>query len=119
MPDSSYSPLHMFGTPNVAQNLTFADGDNGWSYNDKNKGTYLFFTHANAQMSYSDPTAKAVPSETNATTAQGSNTAEAKDAGTALSTGVIILIGAAGLVAGIFIGAITTNVRRKKRRAEK
>lgn len=119
LPDSSYSPLHMFGTPNVAQNLTFADGDNGWSYNDKNNGTYLFFTHANAQMSYSDPTAKTASSEINATTAQGSDTAEAKDAGTALSTGVIILIGAAGLVAGIFIGAITTNVRRKKRHAEK
>jgi hypothetical protein len=118
LPDSSYSPLHMFGTPNVAQNLTFADGDNGWSYNDKNKGTYLFFTHADAQVSYSDPTAKTASSESDADTTQGNGAADAKDVGTALSTGVIILIGAAGLVAGIFIGAITTNVRRKKRRVE-
>ncbi|MCR5587059.1 MAG: hypothetical protein K6F77_05960 [Lachnospiraceae bacterium] len=38
-----YSPLHMFGEPNVAQNLTFADGESGWSYNDKKGGIYLFF----------------------------------------------------------------------------
>ena len=46
LPGDGYSPLHMFGTPGAAQNLTFADGENGWSYNDKNGGTYLFFTHA-------------------------------------------------------------------------
>jgi hypothetical protein len=105
LPDSNYSPLHMFGTPNVAQNLTFADGDNGWSYNDKNKGTYLFFIHADAQVNYSDPKTQGSGS--------GSDTAVVKDAGTAVSTGVIILIGAVGLVAGIFIGAITTKVRKR------
>ncbi|MCR5587058.1 MAG: hypothetical protein K6F77_05955 [Lachnospiraceae bacterium] len=38
-----YSPLHMFGEPNAAQNLTFADGEDGWSYNDGMDGIYLFF----------------------------------------------------------------------------
>ena len=38
-----YSPLHFFGKPNAPQNLTFADGDNGWSYNDDEGGTYFFF----------------------------------------------------------------------------
>ena len=42
IPDG-YSPLHFFGKPNAAQNLTFADGDNGWSYNDDEGGTYFFF----------------------------------------------------------------------------
>ncbi len=98
-PVEGYAPLHMFGTPNVPQNLTFADGDNGYSYNDKNHGTYLFFMHSDAQTNYSDPLA------------------EAKDAGTTVSTGVVALIGAVGVVAGVFIGTITTSRRRKKRQA--
>ena len=118
MPDNSYSPLHMFGTPNVAQNLTFADGDNGWSYNDKNNGTYLFFTHADAQISYSDPTAKAAAPAANADKAQGSDISASKDSGTVISTGVIVLIGVAGIVTGIFIGLVTANVRRRRRSAD-
>ncbi len=39
----NYTPLHLFGTPNTPQNLTFADGESGWSYNDGKKGTYVFF----------------------------------------------------------------------------
>ncbi len=102
----------MFGTPNVAQNLTYADGDNGWSYNDKNKGTYLFFTHADTQISYGDPM-----KQTNDTAGEA-NTAVAKDAGTAFGSNVIILTGVAGLLAGFFIGVVTTNTRRKKRQAK-
>lgn len=45
---TGYSPLHMFGTPNSAQNLTFADGESGYSYNDKKGGTYLFFKRDNS-----------------------------------------------------------------------
>ena len=33
----------MFGAPNTPQNLTFADGNKGWSFNDGKKGTYVFF----------------------------------------------------------------------------
>ena len=54
LPGKEYTPLHMFGTSNVAQNLTFADGDNGWSYNDKNHGTYLFFKHADNEKKSED-----------------------------------------------------------------
>lgn len=106
LPDMTYSPLHMFATPNVAQNLTFADGESGWSYNDKNKGTYLFFIHADAGVYYNEPSAGT------AQTVQG----KTSEAGTVVSKGILILIGAAGLVGGIFIGAITSNtIRRKKK----
>ena len=44
---TGYSPLHFFGKPNAAQNLTFADGNNGWSFNDKEGGTYFFFEREN------------------------------------------------------------------------
>ncbi len=44
-----YTALHMFGAPNTPQNLTFADGENGWSYNDGKKGTYLFFRRGEAE----------------------------------------------------------------------
>jgi hypothetical protein len=47
VPGTGYAPLHMFGTPKTAQNLTFADGDSGYCYNDKKGGTYLYFSHAN------------------------------------------------------------------------
>ena len=95
-PEVGYTPLHMFGTPNVVQNLTFADGDSGYSYNDKNHGTYLFFMHADKQINYSDPMVND------------------EDAGTVISTGVIALISVVSLVAGVFIGAVTTNVRRRR-----
>ena len=41
-----YSPLHLFGVLSSAQNLTFEDGESGWSYNDKKGGTYLFFNRS-------------------------------------------------------------------------
>ena len=40
---ANYYPLHMFGTYNASQNLTFADGEKGFSYNDKKNGIYLYF----------------------------------------------------------------------------
>lgn len=98
---TGYSSLHLFGKPNVAQNLTFADGENGWSYNDEHNGTYFFFRHEDTQTSDAD-----------------SAIVSGMDAGTALGTGMIVLIGAAGLVTGIFIGAVITSVRRRKRRLD-
>lgn len=35
--------MHRFGAPNTPQNLTFADGSKGWSFEDKKGGTYLYF----------------------------------------------------------------------------
>ena len=114
-PAEGYAPLHMFGTPNVAQNLTFADGNNGYSYNDKNHGTYLFFTHADTQINYSDPMAQ-VKSAVRADTdkAQWSDAEAAENVGTAVSTGMIALAGVGILVAGVFIGTVITNVRRRR-----
>ena len=40
---SGLSPLHMFGYPNTPQNLTYSDGESGWSFNDDKGGTYLYF----------------------------------------------------------------------------
>ena len=94
---SGYSPLHLFGNPNVAQNLTFADGENGWSYNDEHNGTYFFFRHAD-------------------TSGSDNTIVSDMDAGTALGTGMIVLIGVAGIVTGIFIGVVITSVRHRKRR---
>ncbi len=42
----NYTSLHLFGAPNTPQNLTFADGESGWSYNDGKNGTFVFFRKA-------------------------------------------------------------------------
>ena len=94
-PDHKYSPLHLFGTPETAQNLTYADGDKGWSYNDKNKGTYLFFTHADTNTADTE--------------------VKSEQAGSAFSTGIVIIIGAIGVVTGMFICFVLMLPRRKKR----
>ncbi len=81
----------MFGTAEVPQNLTFADGDNGYSYDDKNGGTYLFFRRDDG-------------------TGQADN---GENVGTAISAGIVALIGAGGIVIGIIIGMVITNRRRR------
>ncbi|MCR4604594.1 MAG: hypothetical protein K5639_01185 [Eubacterium sp.] len=92
-PDKVYSPLHMFGTPNVAQNLTFADGENGWSFNDKEGGVYLFFQR---DAFYKE------------------NAAE----GTALSGGLIVLIGIGGVFVGFILAIVfMSTLRRKEKKA--
>ena len=92
IPDG-YSPLHFFGKPNAAQNLTFADGDNGWSYNDDEGGTYFFFERdKNWQL------------------------ANAENAATALSFGTIALIGGIGLLLGFALAAILFTVYFKRKR---
>ena len=88
---NGYLPLHLFGTPGVAQNLTFADGENGWSFNDKENGTYLYFK--------SDITAFFNDSS---------------QTGTAISGGLVALVGAIGFIAGGFVVAIIGGTRRKK-----
>ena len=105
----SYSPLHMFGTPEVPQNLTFADGDNGYSYADKNGGTYLFFRR--------DDGAGQTELTTGSFSAAAEGTSQADDGdgtGTAISPGIVALAGAAGLVAGGIIGGLISNARRKR-----
>ncbi len=81
--DTGSYPLHLFGTPNASQNLTFADGESGWSYNDKNNGTYLFFR-------------------------RDENYVPMDEEGTVMSSGRIVLIGSIGLIAGCIAGAAAT-----------
>lgn len=119
LPGTGYTPLHMFGTDNVAQNLTFADGDNGYSYNDGKNGIYLFFSHANAVISYSGKNDEATKTESpsadssEADVVSGS-VAGTDQTGTTISGGVIVLVGAMCLFAGGFIGFLTGSRRRKK-----
>lgn len=130
--ESGYLPLHMFGTPNVAQNLTFADGENGYSFNDNKKGTYLFFRRDAAAASivtYEQPeqteeatdTASEV-SEGNGTTADATvsgSAATVSGTGTAMSGGVVALIAFACLAGGGFAGYVIGATRRKKYLADK
>ena len=125
---NGYSPLHMFGTTNVAQNITYADGESGYAYNDNNNGTYLFFKRgaAGAKVEVKDETEEATKStdEKKDETAPATEEAEAvsgsavttEQTGTAISGGTIALIAAAGLVAGCFIGAVGIGASRKRKR---
>ena len=118
------SPLHMFGTPTVPQNLTFADGEEGWSYNDKNDGTYLFFSRSGDKV-IEEEEEKEVVSEKkdeaaskNADVAtseavSGSAVADDDQTGTALSGGYIVLI-AAGVVIIAFCVILYTRKRGKR-----
>ena len=132
-PGEGYSPLHMFGTVNVAQNLTYADGEFGYTYRDTNNGTYLYFSHANKVVTYAgkddeeslalDDTEKADEdvatdlqtdqSVEEAQAVSGSET-QSDQTGTALSGGVVALVGVAGLVVGGFGGFLIANTRRRK-----
>jgi hypothetical protein len=90
-PDDYY-PLHYFGKPNAPQNLTYADGANGWSFNDGKDGTYFFFKRGKvADMEY---------------------------AATALSFGTVMLIGGIGALLGAAIAAaVAVIICKKKRKA--
>ena len=132
-PGTGYTPLHMFGTDNVAQNFTYADGDKGYSYNDKNGGTYLYFSHANAVITYTDgkedqSSKDAEASDAEKKTDEGQTSDKEAEAqavsgeavsadqtGTAISGGVVVLVGVVGLVVGGFGGLVIASTRRKKR----
>ena len=130
MPGLGYTPLHEFGWINVPQNLTFADGEEGYSYNDKNNGVYLFFSHANTKITYlGKDDDKALSEEDTAQTAEdesqkavsaeeaqavSGSAAEPNQAGTAVTGGIVALVGVVGLVAGGFGGFVIANTRRRK-----
>ena len=87
-----YAPLHYFGKPNTAQNLTYADGESGWSYKDRNNGTFLFFKRdANAVL-------------------------HADDTATTTSDGNIVLFLGLGLLAGLILGIGGTVIVIKKKK---
>ena len=121
VPGTGYAPLHMFGTPKTAQNLTFADGDSGYCYNDKKGGTYLYFSHANAVITYTgmdtekdstsiETEADKVEDTTDVVTGQA---AEASQTGTVVNGGYIVLAAAAGVVLGGLGGFVIARRRRK------
>ncbi|MCR4605100.1 MAG: hypothetical protein K5639_03780 [Eubacterium sp.] len=89
-PGAEYSPLHLFGTEATPQNLTFADGENGWSYNDKEGGVYLFFQR--------DALSRDDAAE-----------------GTALSGGLIVLIGMGGMFVGFILAIVFMSALRRKK----
>ena len=120
----NYAPLHLFGTPNTAQNLTFADGESGWSFNDGKKGTYVFFRRG--ALEAEDVTEAEEAEEGGEETATGSSASEessdkeavsgsAADLGTTASSGTTVLVGALCGVAGILIGFGAGAIRRKKK----
>ena len=89
---SGYSPLHIFGKKNAAQNLTYADTDNGWTYNDEDGGNYFFFVRDDNPVSI--------------------------EAATSLSAGKIALFTGIGAVAGFVLAFIILFVYNKKRKME-
>ena len=135
-PGTGYSPLHMFGIKNTAQNLTFADGESGYSFNDKNGGTYLYFTHSNAVTVYTDKAdevkvvdkdskdadatvVEAEPVSAQATSVQEEKVAdalavEAEQTGTSTSGGTMVLFAAIGVVVGGVGGFLIADNRRKR-----
>ncbi|MBR1873404.1 MAG: hypothetical protein IJ807_00710 [Eubacterium sp.] len=88
---SGYSPLHMFGSKDVPQNLTFSDGESGWSYGDKSDGLYMYFQRD-----------------------EGTSTSDG-EIGTSITYGKGAIIGGTGMLVGIFIGvAACAGFRRRK-----
>ena len=118
-----YQPLHLFGTKDTPQNLTFADGESGWSYNDKNGGTYLFFRRdANGladekedeEEKLSD-TKDTTPDDNDNPEAVSGGAIDAEDAGTASPFGKNMIFGSVFLVVGACIGFGIAAVTGKKK----
>ena len=108
----NYAPLHLFGTPSTPQNLTFADGENGWSYNDKKNGTYFFFRRADSPV---DKSEEADPAGTDETGDAASGSAvDTSNTGTVSHVGINVLFGSGVLVVGIILGFVISEIRRKK-----
>ena len=113
-----YSPLHMFGTPEVAQNLTFADGESGYSYNDEKNGTYLFFTRDSSDIPAEDELAGANDPDEDRSLTTGDSAGEPSVSaeGTALTSGTVFLGTGVGLVAGVIIGVVGAGITRRRRK---
>ena len=132
---SGYSPLHLFGSPNTAQNLTYADGESGWSFNDGKNGTYVFFRRGTKEAlddaakeetdddkddddektndDATDETVKGATGDTE--TDDSAVSGSAADIGTSTGAGTTALIGALCGVAGIAIGFAVGTTRRKRK----
>ena len=110
-----YTPLHLFGSPNTAQNLTFADGESGWSFNDGKKGTYVFFRRG-AQDAIDDIAEEKVEeSNEDKNPVVSGSAVDIKNIGTALHGGTLVLVGVLSGVCGIFIGVVGMTLMRRKK----
>ena len=121
----------MFGTPNTPQNLTYADGESGYSYNDNNNGTYVFFRRDTGAPIEEDTVGEGESSEDAGSvneTGTGNASGQAAENGTGVTSGQAAALGTsvnggyifiavtAGLVAGIFIGVVGTSFTRKRKK---
>ena len=125
-----YMPLHMFGTKDTPQNLTFADGENGWSYNDKNGGTYLFFkkdanasnfesgASVNEKQTVTDEKDKATPEVTDSPEVASGSAIGTEDTSTASPFGRNMLFGSILLVVGFALGFGICIVTKKRKSRE-
>ncbi|MBR1874361.1 MAG: hypothetical protein IJ807_05605 [Eubacterium sp.] len=119
--DEGYAPLHMFGEPGVAQNLTFADGEKGFSFNDKEGGTYLFFRRDSGlsleidqEITEEDDNDNTSDGDKSATGAGVSAVGAAAGVATALVSGSFIWIVLIVLIGCGTVTAITVSRRRRK-----
>ena len=113
----NYTPLHLFGAPNTPQNLTFADGNKGWSFNDGKKGTYVFFCRGGAGEESNSTEGKQEDANgaREDAAADRAVSGSAADIGTATGNVTTALVGAICGVAGILIGFAAGGLRRRKK----
>lgn len=126
-------PLHSFGYFNTPQNLTYADGENGYSFNDKAGGIYLYFTKdseafaetvADEEEEEGSETAESGESAESSASEEGgepvadtgTENGETPEAATVFTTGNSLVAGGAGAVAGVAIGLFGGILIQKKRK---
>ena len=127
-----YTPLHLFGNANSPQNLTFSDGESGWSFNDGKKGTYVFFRREsdktvedeNVEEEKEEKEEAVAPATDAPSTETPSGEApavsgSAADAGAALGGGTVALTGVLCGACGVFLGIAFTALKRKKKIADR
>ena len=127
-----YTPLHLFGTANSPQNLTFSDGESGWSFNDGKKGTYVFFRRESDKTvedekveEEKEEKEEAVAPATDAPSTETPSgeapavSGSAADAGAALGGGTVALTGVLCGACGVILGIAFTALKRKKKIADR
>ena len=125
---SDQSPLHMFGTVNVAQNLTFSDGDSGYSYRDGRGGIYLYFTRFDGKTTEEKTEPETQEETVSKTSSDGTSetasaVADTENGGktdgedqnaTVMSSGTIVLIGCSSIALLVIVILAINYSRRRK-----
>ncbi|MBO6108535.1 MAG: hypothetical protein J6P16_03915 [Eubacterium sp.] len=128
-PKNGYSPLHMFGSPNTPQNITYADGRSGFSYNDDKNGVYVFFrrdtdTSVEDEQTTSQKNAGSAGTSDDGKKAKeaaavSGSVADTSEAGTAVNDGNIYIVVTIGVVAVIFVGGVMVIRSRRRKNGTK